>query len=155
MADVLDLTNSHLRNLTSIEISPTLTVRRSSGQAVLQHCVCCVTAADRCPAALDVQALDLTANRLQTLDPRVLALTGVPCCSRWSPLHLALMHSAEQHVQCCWLCCPGRTSCVQAAGRMKTHGSAALCYGGCSYARVTAAAAVHCSWQPATLLCLA
>ncbi|WIA20809.1 hypothetical protein OEZ85_005165 [Tetradesmus obliquus] len=47
MADVLDLTNSHLRDLSTVEISPTLT------------------------------ALDLTANRLQTLDPRVVALTGL------------------------------------------------------------------------------
>ncbi|KAF6256494.1 hypothetical protein COO60DRAFT_1528850 [Scenedesmus sp. NREL 46B-D3] len=47
MTDVLDLTNSHLRDLSSVGIAPTLT------------------------------ALDLTANRLETLDPRVQALTGL------------------------------------------------------------------------------
>eukprot|EP00879_Flechtneria_rotunda_P006795 GHRR01007139.1.p1 GENE.GHRR01007139.1~~GHRR01007139.1.p1 ORF type:complete len:329 (+),score=64.68 GHRR01007139.1:206-1192(+) len=44
---VLDLTNSHLRDLSSIKIAPQLT------------------------------AVDLTANRLQTIDDRLLALTGL------------------------------------------------------------------------------
>lgn len=44
---VLDLTNAHLRDLSSVELSPGLT------------------------------ALDLTANRLSSLDPRLLALTGL------------------------------------------------------------------------------
>ncbi|GFR45487.1 hypothetical protein Agub_g6831 [Astrephomene gubernaculifera] len=43
----LDLTNAHLPDLTSVEIEPTLT------------------------------AIDLTANRLQTLDPRILELQGL------------------------------------------------------------------------------
>jgi hypothetical protein len=80
MADVLDLTNSHLRDLSTVEISPTLTVRCNCGSSTLQPRSAASAAADRCVAALVLQALDLTANRLQSLDPRVLALTGRAYC---------------------------------------------------------------------------
>eukprot|EP00878_Enallax_costatus_P022925 GHUV01024363.1.p1 GENE.GHUV01024363.1~~GHUV01024363.1.p1 ORF type:complete len:325 (+),score=74.04 GHUV01024363.1:307-1281(+) len=47
MSSLLDLTNSHLRDLSSVEITP------------------------------ELKHLDLTANRLNAIDPRILALTGL------------------------------------------------------------------------------
>ena len=55
--EVLDLTNSHLQTLAEVQISPRL------------------------------KYLDLTANRLESLDPRILALTGASSSTRHCPLH--------------------------------------------------------------------
>ena len=57
--EVLDLTNSHLQTLAEVQIGPGL-----------KH-------------------LDLTANRLESLDPRILALTGASNSTRHCPLHAA------------------------------------------------------------------
>jgi hypothetical protein len=71
----LDLTNSHLRTLVDVPLAPTLTVSmiwhvEQCHSSMLQ--VLCM-AANTCT---NMQALDLTANRLTGLEPSLLALTG-------------------------------------------------------------------------------
>jgi hypothetical protein len=80
--EVLDLTNSHLRNLDGVQIDPGLKVH-STGQGAGIFGTCNMFTRK---AVDNMQVLDLTANRLTQFDPRILALTGkttaiVVCCS--------------------------------------------------------------------------
>lgn len=92
---VLDLTNSHLKDLATVVISSSLQVLLHNA-ACSRNCIahilqssCCKGAAIFCNRLLvlvDItfsldpltllQTLDLTANRLTEFDPRILALTG-------------------------------------------------------------------------------
>jgi hypothetical protein len=82
--EVLDLTNSHLPNLESVTLAPGLQV--NVDHLMHAHKKCVLMQPTPCP-----QVLDLTANRLSSIDPRILALTGeagyngrngVPAC-KW------------------------------------------------------------------------
>ncbi len=76
----LDLTNAHKPDLSDVEIQPSLTVRTA---AECRHRAVCVHGnpftcpkTQRCYFYSSGQAIDLTANRLTSLDPRLLELQG-------------------------------------------------------------------------------
>ena len=91
----LDLTNAHLPSLVDVELPAGLTVRGRGGtactrrrrrllarrQVPLQPCKPPLQLCDCCHGYawlhLHVQSLDLTANRLRSLEPNLLALTGL------------------------------------------------------------------------------
>lgn len=96
-SSVSDLTNAHLRDLTSVDLSPDLTASATS-------CLpfSCKTPADFghlsalfCP---ELQSLDLTANRLQTFEPALLALTGTALGTEQCNFPGSVRHAHFDHV---------------------------------------------------------
>lgn len=78
MAQELDLTNAHLHNLANVDIHEGLTVSTSSAVISTRDLAMLIS-----PLA---QAVDLTANRLKDIDPRLLALKGKPRDTPLRPL---------------------------------------------------------------------
>lgn len=69
MTTELDLTNAHLPDLSGTEIPPSLTVRPLRYSRRWRNKLMQIF-------AVVPQAVDLTANRLRTIDPRILGLQG-------------------------------------------------------------------------------
>ena len=82
----LDLTNAHLATLAEVDLPQDLLVRPTGPAAILlpppplrrlPPAACRLLAAKRCRWPGSVQILDLTANRLRSTEPNLLALTGL------------------------------------------------------------------------------
>jgi hypothetical protein len=71
MAEELDLTNAHLHSLENVDVHQGLTVSWHSLKGVAT-----ISAISCCSPVSAAQAVDLTANRLKEVDPRLLALKG-------------------------------------------------------------------------------
>ena len=88
----LDLTNSHLSTLEDVPLAPTLTVSRGlwASTVSVQHVP---WLAQLWP--IDMQALDLTANRLTALESNLIALTGHPPHAQSQPARTNVQCTAE------------------------------------------------------------